>query len=83
MHFNKGDLVKVVMTCNDVFKWQTAPSFDAEIIHTPYDVGDLWQFRVELPNKQLVHLAINPLSSEFVGMAEYVRVSDMPSILQI
>ena len=78
MNFNKGDLVAVTMARSDAFEWQTSPSFKAEIIYVPYGTGAPWRFKVELPNKQLVYLAINPLSSEFVGMAKYEELDDEP-----
>ena len=67
MHFNEGDFVTVTMARNNVFPWQTSPRFCAKIIQCPYGTGDLWHLSILLP-VGMVHLAINPISSEFVSM---------------
>lgn len=70
MRFNKLDCVTVVMARNDVFSWQVSTRFNARIEYVPGSTGDLWQFAVVL-EKGYVLLAINPCSSEFVGLEEY------------
>ena len=60
-----GDLVAVVMTRNNVFPWQNAPSFAAVYQYGPSGPGDV--FIVSVPG-HTKELALNGNSLDFVGM---------------
>lgn len=59
-----GDKVVVSMSRNDCFPFQSAPSFEARILHTPAISGlTLWYLQV---GESVVIL--NPCSSDFIGI---------------
>jgi len=70
--FEIGPLVTVVMSRNDHFPWQTAPSFPATLVKASRGAGDTISFLVEIEaedgsdNIERI-IEINGNSSEFVG----------------
>ena len=66
--FEEGDFVWVVMTTNDCFGFQNTSRFIAKVLHRPRDTGDIWYF-----NRFGVSIAINPMSSDFIGLEQVVE----------
>ena len=70
--YTLGPEVVVVMSRNDIFPWQTAPSFPATLVRQSRGAGDTFSFLVEIFNEDgsdnLERIVeINGNSSEFVG----------------
>ena len=64
--FNKGQLVNVVMSRNNVFDWQTSPTiYDCIIVAVPCATGDSWVFE-----NGGVKFLVNPTGSDFIGLEE-------------
>ena len=66
--FNEDEFVWVVMSRNDCFGFQTSPRFVAKIIYKPFNIGDWWYF-----TRFGVDFAINPMSSDFIGIESVVK----------
>lgn len=62
--FEYGERVFVRMATNDVFPWQSGPTFEAEYIHGPGGPGDTLAVLVDGYGR----VAINQNSAEFTGI---------------
>lgn len=59
----RGDVVTVVMSRNDVFPWQTAPRFTAVFQWAPAGEGGTYTLKA---HGRILHL--NGNSSDFIGL---------------
>lgn len=66
--FERDDRVRIVMARNDVFNWQTGPSFVAVFMAGPAGPGDT--FHLRLPGDDGRVFQLNGNSSEFVAIVE-------------
>ncbi len=75
MSLERGDPITVVMARNDVFPFQSGPSFDAVLVYSPGGPGDSLIVRVDVDapppfGTQRYHgeVYLNPSASDFIAI---------------
>lgn len=61
------DHVVVYMTRNDIFPWQVAPNFVAQLLSAPSGPGDCYILKTVDSGEEI---RINPVSSDFIAIKE-------------
>lgn len=69
----KGDRVVVRMSQNQIFPWQTSPSFEAIYQSGPRGAGDVIKVTVPMDHQEDIDLRLNGNSSEFVAIRSLTK----------
>lgn len=69
----KPKVVTITMSRNNVFPWQSAPSFEATLLRGPDGPGDT--FKLDVAGR---FVEINGNSAEFVGVTHEPRSAHRP-----